>query len=170
MAHRLTAGADILLMPSRFEPCGLNQLYAMAYGTVPVVHAVCARLVLLSSACRVLLLKRAMRTYMLRLPGRPTDVALPTRSKSDLPSCMQVGGLKDTVQPFNPENDSGTGWTFEWAQGEQLRHAVGNAVYTYKEYRESFRAIQRRGMSQDLSWDNAAQQYEEVLVAGKYQW
>lgn len=40
MAHRITAAADILLMPSRFEPCGLNQLYAMAYGTVPIVHAV----------------------------------------------------------------------------------------------------------------------------------
>ena len=40
MAHRMTAGCDILLMPSRFEPCGLNQLYAMAYGTVPIVHAV----------------------------------------------------------------------------------------------------------------------------------
>ncbi|KAK9785434.1 hypothetical protein WJX73_005586, partial [Symbiochloris irregularis] len=120
MAHRLTAGADILLMPSRFEPCGLNQLYAMAYGTVPIVHA--------------------------------------------------VGGLRDTVSAFNPHENAGTGWTFEWADGGNLRNAVGNALYTYREHNDSFTKIQSRGMQQDLSWDNAAQQYEEVLVAGKYQW
>jgi starch synthase len=120
MAHRITAGCDLLLMPSRFEPCGLNQLYAMAYGTVPVVHA--------------------------------------------------VGGLRDTVTPYNPYNNSGTGWTFDWADAGALRDAVGNALYTYRDFRDSFRGIQLRGMQQDLSWDHAAEQYEEALVAAKYQW
>ncbi|KAM3713839.1 hypothetical protein ACJW31_01G286800 [Castanea mollissima] len=118
-AHRITAGADILLMPSRFEPCGLNQLYAMSYGTVPVVHA--------------------------------------------------VGGLRDTVQPFNPFDESGLGWTFDSAEANKLIHALGNCFLTYREYKQSWEGLQRRGMMQDLSWDNAAQNYEEVLVAAKYQ-
>ncbi|KAG2610631.1 hypothetical protein PVAP13_4KG202700 [Panicum virgatum] len=120
MAHRITAGADVLLMPSRFEPCGLNQLYAMAYGTVPVVHA--------------------------------------------------VGGLRDTVAPFDPFGDAGLGWTFDRAEPGKLVEALGHCLDTYRNYRESWRGIQARGMSQDLSWDHAAELYEEVLVKAKYQW
>ncbi len=39
LAHRIEAGADIFLMPSQYEPCGLNQIYSLKYGTVPVVRA-----------------------------------------------------------------------------------------------------------------------------------
>ncbi|XP_021721398.1 granule-bound starch synthase 2, chloroplastic/amyloplastic-like [Chenopodium quinoa] len=119
-AHRITAGADILLMPSRFEPCGLNQLYAMKYGTIPVVHA--------------------------------------------------VGGLKDTVQPFDPYSNSGLGWTFDRAEAHRLIHALGNCLLTFRQYKDSWEGIQTRGMTQDLSWDHAAEIYEEVLVAAKYHW
>jgi starch synthase len=40
LAHLIEAGADCFLMPSRFEPCGLNQMYSQAYGTPPLVNAV----------------------------------------------------------------------------------------------------------------------------------
>ena len=122
MAHRMTAGCDILLMPSRFEPCGLNQLYAMRYGTIPVVHA--------------------------------------------------VGGLRDTVEPFDPFADggSGTGWRFDSVDGEQFRSAVYNAVDTFRNYRESFEGIQMRGMEQDLSWGNAAHHYEDILLDARNTW
>ncbi len=60
----------------------MNQLYAMAYGTVPVVHA--------------------------------------------------VGGLRDTVRPFNAQEQSGTGWTFDRAEANMMREAVYKALNTYR--------------------------------------
>jgi starch synthase len=38
LAHMIEAGADMFLMPSIYEPCGLNQMYSLRYGTVPIVH------------------------------------------------------------------------------------------------------------------------------------
>jgi starch synthase len=39
LAHKVEAGADMFLMPSHYEPCGLNQIYSLKYGTVPIVRA-----------------------------------------------------------------------------------------------------------------------------------
>ncbi|XP_057849357.2 soluble starch synthase 1, chloroplastic/amyloplastic isoform X1 [Cryptomeria japonica] len=117
VSHRITAGCDILLMPSRFEPCGLNQLYAMRYGTVPVVHC--------------------------------------------------TGGLRDTVEDFNPfDNDgagSGTGWRFSPLSKEAMVGTLKIAIETYHQHKSSWKGIMKRGMLQDYTWENAASQYEQAF-------
>ncbi|GLU21271.1 hypothetical protein SLE2022_374170 [Rubroshorea leprosula] len=117
ISHRITSGCDILLMPSRFEPCGLNQLYAMRYGTVPVVHA--------------------------------------------------TGGLRDTVENFNPYagegSGEGTGWLFSPLTTESMLGALRTAMQTYREHKESWEGLMRRGMKRDFTWESAAKQYEQVF-------
>ncbi|XP_042496904.1 starch synthase 1, chloroplastic/amyloplastic-like [Macadamia integrifolia] len=117
VSHRITAGCDILLMPSRFEPCGLNQLYAMRYGTVPVVHG--------------------------------------------------TGGLKDTVENFNPYAEEGsgqgTGWAFSPLSKESMLAGLRLATGTYREHNSSWEGLMKRGMEKDYTWDKAATQYEQVI-------
>jgi len=120
VAHRITAGCDILLMPSRFEPCGLNQLYAMRYGTVPVVHA--------------------------------------------------VGGLRETVQQYDPHKGTGTGWQFDEAVTNKFIDSLGWALSVYRDNSEAFRKVRENGMAQDLSWERAAEKYEAKLIEAKYSW
>ena len=49
-----------------------------------------------------------------------------------LAALLQVGGLRDTVHPYNPYENTGTGWSFEWADAGAFRDAIGNALYTYR--------------------------------------
>jgi starch synthase len=111
LAHLIEAGADIFLMPSRFEPCGLNQMYSLRYGTVPVVRA--------------------------------------------------VGGLADTVTDYAPGRRSATGFVFESYTPAALMQAMKRALALYP-HRDKWRALQRRGMSQDHSWDRSAREYVKI--------
>jgi starch synthase len=104
------------MMPSLFEPCGLNQLYSLRYGTPPIVHA--------------------------------------------------TGGLVDSVHPYDPKHDLGTGWMFWSPSGEAFREALHWALVTLRNHPETFRRVQQRGMRQDLSWDAVLPRYETVYRYG----
>ena len=108
-AHLVEAGADVFLMPSRYEPCGLNQMYSMRYATVPVVRA--------------------------------------------------VGGLADTVRPFNSQNGQGTGFLFTEYDPGALWDALQRALTTYRTQPKAWRRLQINGMKIDFSWARSAQEY-----------
>lgn len=112
LAQLIYAGSDGFLMPSAFEPCGLSQMMAMRYGTIPVVH--------------------------------------------------EVGGLKDTVQPYNQFDNTGTGFGFSDFNGYWFTQTVLKAVNLYKDEPEKFAQLQQRAMSTDFSWENACSQYENL--------
>jgi len=113
LAHKIEAASDIFLMPSRYEPCGLNQLYSLKYGTVPVVR--------------------------------------------------RVGGLADTVTPFDPDTGQGTGFLFERYDAEDMLAAIRQAVSLYPR-RRLWTRLMKNGMKQDFSWKRAATAYAELFA------
>jgi len=113
LAARIYAGADIYLMPSKSEPCGLSQMNAMRYGTVPVVHA--------------------------------------------------TGGLKDTVPPCDENGEGGLGFTFQSYNADDFMASIKRALDLYNYNREGFRALQKKEMETDFSWDVPAGRYMELF-------
>lgn len=111
IASQIYAGADMFLMPSKSEPCGLSQMIAMRYGTVPIVHT--------------------------------------------------VGGLVDTVQPYNPQTKEGTGITFQSYNPYDMLDAVKRAIDLYYD-KPNWRQLRKNAMSKDFSWNNPADKYIEM--------
>ena len=113
LAARIYAGGDIYLMPSKSEPCGLSQMNAMRYGTVPVVHA--------------------------------------------------TGGLKDTVPPCDENGEGGLGFTFQSYNADDFMAAIKRCLDLYNYNRDGFRALQKKEMETDFSWDVPAGRYMELF-------
>ena len=116
LAHLIEAGSDLFLMPSRFEPCGLNQMYSLRYGTLPIVRA--------------------------------------------------TGGLEDTVVDADAEPSRGTGFKFQQYTPQALVGTVERALAAHKNTRR-WKAIQRRAMAEDHSWDVSAREYVKVYEGDK---
>ena len=112
LAQEIYAASDIFLMPSRFEPCGLSQMMAMRYGTLPLVN--------------------------------------------------EVGGLRDTVQPFNPIEGTGTGFSFDNLTSYWLNWALQTALDVYYNHPTVWKNLQVQAMECDFSWDTACQSYLDL--------
>jgi starch synthase len=114
LSHKIEAGADMFLMPSRYEPSGLNQMYSLKYGTVPIVRA--------------------------------------------------TGGLDDTIEEWDAEKGTGTGFKFEGFEPKDLLAEIDFALEVFKD-KKAWTSLMRNGMARDYSWDGPASEYVKVYQA-----
>lgn len=112
ISSKIYASSDIFLMPSKSEPCGLSQLIAMRYGSIPVVN--------------------------------------------------RVGGLRDTVEPFDPTRMTGYGFTFESYNMYDMLDAIKRALDVYNLDQKTWKKIMKNAMDHDMSWNNSAKKYIEM--------
>ncbi len=112
LPHIVFSGADVVLVPSRFEPCGLVQMEAMRMGCVPIVR--------------------------------------------------KTGGLADSVEDYNPDKDTGTGFVFEKFDSSSLMISLIRAFENFRD-KKKWSALQKRAMEKDFSWSNSAKKYVELF-------
>ncbi len=112
LSHKIYASCDAFLMPSLFEPCGLSQLMALRYGTVPIVR--------------------------------------------------ETGGLKDTVEPYNEYECTGTGFSFRNYNAHEMLATIRYAKYVFYQRKREWNKMVDRGMAADFSWHVSAKKYQEM--------
>lgn len=108
LAHWIYAGSDLFLMPSRFEPCGIGQLIALRYGSIPIVR--------------------------------------------------EVGGLRDTIVPYNDETGEGNGFTFVNYNAHEMLRVIEQAVVLYQD-KKVWNKLIRNAMRAEHSWRQSAAEY-----------
>ncbi len=79
-----------------------------------------------------------------------------------LPIVRETGGLRDTVQPYNEFENTGTGFSFANYNAHEMLHSIWYAVKIYYESRKNWNEMVGRAMKQDFSWGNSARRYEEL--------
>ena len=79
-----------------------------------------------------------------------------------VPIVRETGGLKDTVQPFNPVTGEGVGFTFYSYNAHDMLDAINRAVTTYRENKKDWRKIIGNGMRGDYSWQHSARKYMDL--------
>jgi starch synthase len=135
-AHALHAGADILLHGSRFEPCGLTQMYAMRYGTLPVAS---------------------------RVGGLADTIVDAAQNAGRLdrnvlrPSVFLRDGTHDAPiahAPAQPASNPPRGFLFDGERADDVVHAASRALDAYMRP-QIWRALQRNAMSCDFGWNEA---------------
>jgi len=113
LARLIYAGSDFFLIPSRYEPCGLTQMYSLRYGTIPVVRS--------------------------------------------------TGGLKDSIQEFNPDRLEGNGFRFEDYEPQALLTALDRALSFYQQ-KPFWSKLKDNAFSSDFSWEKSASNYYELYL------
>ncbi|MBP2634857.1 MAG: glgA 2 [Firmicutes bacterium] len=108
LAHWIYAGSDLFLMPSRFEPCGIGQLIALRYGSIPIVR--------------------------------------------------EVGGLRDTIEPFNITTGQGNGFTFVNYNAHEMLRVIEQAVDLYPD-KKVWNTLIKNAMQAEHSWRQSAAEY-----------